>query len=197
MREEIELMRVVRVPPMGKLVIEINGNRYENLSDISDERLKRRVITAVGEMMGLAGGYQALVDADVAPPLANQTPSGKLQQKAAALKEQQDRFLDRLEQEKDRLSATVNKTPVNIPEPTITPDSSVQPPTLVEQIDEVLQRHVVRNAEFNGRSIHLVQGPEGNVQIEVDGEKFNRPKDIADKNIQIMIKKAIKEWEAS
>ena len=103
MREELELMRIMRVPPMGKLVILMGDKRYEKLSDIKDSRLKRRVITAIGELMGFAGGYQALVDADVAPPLTAQTPSGSIQSKAASLKEQQDRFLETLQNTKERL----------------------------------------------------------------------------------------------
>ncbi|MEM7333804.1 MAG: hypothetical protein AAF490_17080, partial [Chloroflexota bacterium] len=123
MREEIELMRIVRVPPMGRLVIEVGSKRYENLSEISDERLKRRIITAIGELMGLAGGYQTLVDADVAPPLSAKTPSGTLQQKAASLKEQQDRFLEELERTKERMAAPSNQPNVDLPKEPITPDS--------------------------------------------------------------------------
>ena len=197
MREEIELMRIVRVPPMGRLVIEVGNHRYETLSEINDERLKRRIITAIGELMGLAGGYQALVDADVAPPLSAKTPSGGLQQKAASLKEQQERFLERLEQEKERLASSSSQPPAAPSPPAITPDTPAQSLSIVEQIDEILQANKSQLPQFQNRSIHLVQGVEGNVQIEVDGEIFNRPKDISDKLIQRLIKTSIKEWESN
>lgn len=195
MREEIELMRVVRVPPLGRLVIEIGTNRYEQISEITDERLKRRVITAIGELMGLAGGYQTLVDEGVAPPISAQTPSGSLQQKAAALKEQQERFIASLEQEKQLLAKQVPalETPLK-PE---MPIEAAKPNSIVEQIDVILQKHKNANAAFKDRSIHLMQGPDGNVKIEVDGKIFDRPKDIDDKEIQITIKRALKEWEST
>lgn len=197
MREEIELMRVIRVPPMGKLVIEIGTNRYENISEINDERLKRRVITAIGELMGLAGGYQALVDEGVAPPLSAQTPSGSLQKKAAALKEQQERFLETLEKEKDALA---RQTKGAMPEtavstPTIT-NEPAKPSSLVDQIDNVLQKHVQATEQLRNRDIHLIQGPDGNIKIKVDGKVFDRPKDIEEKLIQLTIKQALKEWES-
>ena len=39
MDNEIEVMRVIRVPPMGKLVVEVNGKRYEQLGDVSNAAL--------------------------------------------------------------------------------------------------------------------------------------------------------------
>ena len=198
MREEIELMRVVRVPPLGRLVIEIGTNRYENISDISDDRLKRRIITAIGELMGLAGGYQTLVDEGVAPPLTAQTPSGSLQRKAASLKEQQDRFLDKLEEEKSSLASSAkidkNMDPISA---TSANNEQAQPTSIIEQIDVVLQNHKNANPALSERSIHLIQGTDGNVKIEVDGTTFDRPKDIAEKEIQITIKQALKEWEST
>lgn len=196
MREEIELMRIVRVPPMGRLVVQAASNRYENLSEIEDDRLKRQVITAIGELIGFVGGYQALVDEGVAPPLSAQTPSGGLQSKAAALKEQQDRFLATLQNEKERM-AQANQSR-RVPEVDVTqPTPEQEPASIVEQIDLILQRYLSQSEAYNGRSIHLVQGPEGNVKIQVDGQVFDRPRDIEEKPIQVMIKRALKEWEAT
>lgn len=196
MREEIELMRVVRVPPLGRLVIEVGNERYEKITEIEDERLKRRVITAIGELMGLAGGYQTLVDEGVAPALAVQTPSGSLQQKAAALKEQQERFLESLEQEKETIIRQAKGTGREERPPVQEPVSE-EPLSIVEQIDAILQKHKNANPAFNGRSIHLIQGSDGNVKIEVDGQIYDRPKDINDRDIQITIKQALKEWEST
>lgn len=197
MREEIELMRILRVPPLGKLVIQEGGSRYETLSEVQDERLRRRIITAIGELMGFAGGYQALVDEGVAPPLAAQTPSGGLQSKAAALKEQQERFLEQLEQQKaETVQANKSRTL-----PQVTADTvehiEKEPVSLIKQIDAILQRHISSSDRYRDRSIHLIQGAEGNVKIEVDGRVYDRPRDIDEKPIQLMIKKALKEWEAS
>lgn len=197
MREEIELMRIMRVPPLGKLVVQEGGNRYEMLSEVQDERLRRRIITAIGELMGFAGGYQALVDEGVAPPLTAQTPSGGLQSKAAALKEQQDRFLDRLEQERERLAQANATRSVPDPSASVVQEAKKEPASIVEQIDKILQRYVASSDMYSSRSIHLIQGREGNVKIEVDGRVYDRPRDIDEKPIQLMIKRALKEWEAT
>ena len=44
MRRDLEVMRVLRVPPMGKLVAEVDGERYETLSEITDEKARRVIL---------------------------------------------------------------------------------------------------------------------------------------------------------
>ena len=41
MRRELEVMRVWRIPPLGKLDIEVDGQRYQNLSEITDDKVRR------------------------------------------------------------------------------------------------------------------------------------------------------------
>ena len=74
MRRELEVMRILRVPPLGKLVAEVNGERYQNLSEITDEKARRVLLAAIGELIDFAGSYQALVDAGVASPAAHTIP---------------------------------------------------------------------------------------------------------------------------
>ena len=51
MRRELEVMRVLRVPPLGKLVVEVDNVRYENLAEITDEKAKRVLLAAIGELI--------------------------------------------------------------------------------------------------------------------------------------------------
>lgn len=75
MHDEIEVMRVIRVPPMGKLVIEASGQRLEKLHEIQSDQVKQRVLAAIGELITFAGGYRALENAGLAPPL--EPPRGR------------------------------------------------------------------------------------------------------------------------
>ena len=70
MQNEVEIMRVLRVPPMGKLVVSFNGQRYESIAELSEENVRQLMQAAIGELITFAGGYQTLVDAGVAPSLA-------------------------------------------------------------------------------------------------------------------------------
>lgn len=202
MRRELEVMRVLRVPPLGKLVIEIGSQRYETLSEISDEKAKRVILAAIGELINFAGDYQALVDAGVASPVVGAaSPS---EEPATPLEQRQAEFLARLEAERD---AAQNAPP---PKPKFAVLSGVQsrPETpapaqpvkrelsVAEQIDEILQKHIAADPEMAERSIRLVQDPAGGIQIEVDGKQYEKPGDISESQIQLLIKRAVKEWDA-
>lgn len=203
MRKELEIMRVLRVPPLGKLVVEVNGQRYENLSEIKEENVRHLLLAAIGELMVFAGGYNKLVEAGVAPSLYAPAPAPAQE---SSLTQQQARFLASLEAERDALKGSPSLRPqasvlVGLEpgvEPARTPPvSDAKSPNLVGQIDAILQRYVAADPELARRSIHLVQDPTGGLQIEVDGTYYRRPREIEDRKIQLVIKRALKDWESS
>lgn len=220
MRNEIEIMRILRLPPLGKLVVEINEQRYETAAEITDPKLRQRILAAVGELVVLAGGYQNLVDVGVAPLLKNATPAPPQAAPAEAddvspeMARQQAEFLAQLEAQRDQL---VGKPPkggfrlFNRPEPvtnaeplvTFTPVGDVKPiveppkpQTIAEQIDAILQKHLATDPQMTSRSIRLRQNATGGLRIEVDGKHYEKPTDIPDKEVQLLIKMAVKEWNA-
>ena len=69
--------------------------------------------------------------------------------------------------------------------------------SLVEQVDAILQRHLLADPELADRKIHLVQNASGGLIIDVDGKRYERPRDIENPQIQMMIKRALKEWEST
>lgn len=200
MRRELEVMRVWRVPPLGKLVIEVDDQRYQNLSEITDEKARRVLLAAIGEMIDFAGSYQVLVDAGVAPAL------GPAKEASPPLEQQQAEFLARLEKERDALKGTPPPKPplavlggAKLSEEALAAQEAARkrPLSVAEQIDEILQKHVAATPDMVERSIHLVQNPAGGILIEVDGKKFGKPADIPEPVIQELIKRAVKEWDAA
>ena len=65
MKNEIEMMRVLRVPPMGKLVVDANEERYATLADVTNPKVRQRLLAAIGELVDFCGGYKVLEDAGV------------------------------------------------------------------------------------------------------------------------------------
>jgi hypothetical protein len=199
MQNEIEIMRVLRVPPMGKLVVSFNNERYESITDISQANVRQLMQAAIGELILFAGGYQNLVDAGVAPPLAANSPAagtGQIQDDEAA------RFVSQLEQERDAIKSAKPKPTVSLlanlrPRPARNEASANKMMSLVEQVDTILQRYLLTEPELAERKIHLVQDASGGLVIEVDGKQYDRPREIEDPRIQLMIKQALKEWEAT
>lgn len=203
MQNEIEVMRVLRVPPMGKLVVSFNGQRYESITELSEANVRQLMQAAIGELITFAGGYQNLVDAGVAPPLT-QPSSARSASSASASEEnaEAERFVNRMQEERDALKSTGPK-----PSPSLLTNLRRRPASneasankmlsLVEQVDAILQRHLLTDPELAERKIHLVQDVKGGLTIEVDGHRYERPRDIDNPKIQAMIKRALKEWEAS
>ncbi|HFE66515.1 MAG TPA: hypothetical protein ENJ93_04550 [Chloroflexi bacterium] len=200
MKNEIEVMRVFRVPPRGQLAVEINGQRYENISDIEAANWRQLALTAVGELIHFAGGYQTLVDAGVAAPAASPAPPSPAgESPPLSPEEQQAQFL--AEQQAQLLAAKASRT---VRQPGIIPPlgktkkapAEQQPLSLLEQIDLVLQKHVLADPELANRSIHLTGSGEGGVHVNVDGKIYDNPRDIEDSRIKLAIKMALKEWES-
>lgn len=196
MPNKLEVMRIVRVPPLSKLVVEIRDNSYNNLQEIPDAAVQRRILAAIGDLIVFAGGYQQLVDAGVAPPLSTPSASQPKPSETAELREKQAQFLAKLSHATDE-------------EPEFSPSSvsllgsfrrkttvSPRPLSLAEQIDEILQEKIASYPQLAGRKINIVADPKGGLRILVDGRYYNRPSEIEEKGIAGLIKLAIKEWEA-
>lgn len=197
MNKEVEVMRVIRIPPLGKLVVEYRGKRYELISEVAEENVKQFLLTAVGELIAFSGGYQQLVNEGLAPPIVPAAQPRPIGESDESLTEQQARFLAGLEASRDAMVAEKKRPPSvalpGIPRVSAQPSQALNP---VEQIDRILQRYVEADPELENRSIHLVQHPAGGLQIDVDGKRYQRPSEIEDQRIQVLIKKAIKEWES-
>jgi hypothetical protein len=198
MRQELEVMRVLRVPPMGKLVVEVNGERYDRIDEVTDEHSKRRLLAAVGELISFAGNYDSLVEAGVAPPLAAETAESEMEDEA--LTRQQARFIEQLERQRDAIKAVserrLNETPVvDISDETpITRLRSRQSISMAEQIDTILQELKYQDSALSSRIIRLRQNPAGGLHIEVDGKLYEEPGEIEDKAIQKLIRQAVYTW---
>lgn len=202
MHRELEVMRVWRVPPLGKLVVEVDGQRYQKLTEITDEKAQRVLLAAIGEMIDFAGNYQVLVDAGVAPAV------GQVKE-APPLEQQQAEFLARLERERDAVKGTPPPRPplavlggAKLSEEALAALAAQEaarkrPLSVAEQIDEILQKHIAASPDMAERVVHLVQNPAGGILIEVDGKKFGKPADIPEPAIQELIKRAVKEWDAA
>ncbi len=196
MRRELDVMRVLRVPPLGKLVIEVGTARYESLAEITDEKTKRVLLAAIGELINFAGNYEALVEAGVAPP----SESSKTASQEPPLEQRQAEFLARLESERDALKGTPPLNPtLAAPSPTVVAEiPSVQRElSVAEQIDAILQQFIAADPEMANRSVHLIPNPSGGILIEVDGTMYQKPGDIPEQPIQLLIKRAVKKWDSA
>jgi len=196
METEVEVMQVIRVPPSGKLVVQINGQRYDNLSEITSETLKQRLIAAIGELIVFVDGYDVLVDAGVAPPPAISSPESS---QPSSIEARRESFKAAQTQ---NLSNNLSSNDATIvPKEPITAGTSATEPAdqsleldIVGQIDTLLQKHVSADPSLAGRSIHLAKDPTGSLQIRVDSHVYSDPSDVEENAIRLAIKAALEEW---
>lgn len=221
MRNEIEIMRILRMPPLGKLTVDVNETRYESINDVADVKLRQRLLAAVGELVAFAGGYGVLEEAGFAPQLTPPKAAAVEELETAVpleVKQQQEAFLTDLERklaaEKSQpvkkgrsgsiFSPAVPLTGSADPIVEITETGEVKPVPLAakplsiaEQIDIILQKHIAADPTMAQRRIQLEQNPAGGLQILVDGKRYEKPADIEDVEVQALIKGAVKEWNAT
>lgn len=195
MDKELLVMKVWRVPPLGKLEVEVNGKRIQTLEEAGHPAVQQRLQTAIGELISFAGGYQELVNHGFAPSLKLSPPAGE----ADPQQDVQGEFLKSLEKQfvtehGHRPDAVKTKEEILLEPPPV----DEEPPllSLVEEIDQILQRHIQADPRMAGRTIHLHPAMAGGLQIEVDGSYYQRPGEIPDKAVQLLIKNALQEWES-
>jgi len=196
MEREIEVMCIIRVPPRGKLVVQIGDDRYKTLAEVPQAAMQQRILAAIGELITFVDGYQKLVDAGLAPPAA--PPPARSRKATGELNQQQAEFLRSLERGEF--------TPAESPSPPgllRRPARSAPPPELSKQaniaaqINAILDRLLAENPQFAGKNIKL-HAPDGaSLQIEVDGRFYQNPNQIDDQAARAIIKRALQEWDKS
>lgn len=197
MDRDVDVFRVLRKPPMGKLVIEVNSTQYEKISEVPTGNLKQRILAAVGELVVFVDGYDSLVRAGMAPPISGTDQAGVPY--ASSMEDRQVAFRNELERQ--RYEAQLKSQAQQISEP---PDSTSggdsvtdfdPEDSLVDQIDIILQRYLAEDPSLKGRVAHLESAPEGGLRIRVDNNYHSQPKEIEDGRIRRALMLALREWE--
>ena len=203
MEHEVEVFRVIRVPPMGALTVYAEGARHTDLKSIKSDTTRQRLLAAIGELVSFAGGYDALVKAGVAPSIARAEarPVGvSSEEEDEELKKRQEAFLNQLERSGQGRPAAESYTDSVITgesdRPALAGESARGSVNIVDEIDLILQRRLAANEQLAHRSIKLRQAQGERLQIVVDGKVYQHPNEIADEEVKQVLKQALQEWEA-
>lgn len=187
MENEMVVMSVARVPPMGKLVVDSLGARYESLSEVSDDAVRRMLNAAIAELVVFAGGYDKLVQAGLAPPLASQPGEGQ-EAIPPSLEERQAAFESAVAQQLDELLAETAAGPASVAE-------AAEPLSIPDQINPIIERHLAANSDLAGHLVRLEQDLKGNLSVICDGKVYERPDQIEDPAVRKAIRAALSEWD--
>ncbi len=167
---------VMRDAASGGWMIEINSVRYTNLKDIHDDRTASKVLEALAGLQELAGlkrpaampsAPPALARSDI-PPAGQSKPNVEPAVAAA-------------------LQAGNSSSPVH-PAP---------PNSMLDQIEKILQRNLMRQPELSRRKIHVGAARDGSLLIEVDQQFYQAVGDVPEPAVRNIIQVSIQEWERS
>jgi len=186
--DAIEVMRIFRDLADGSLLVEINGQRYRRLADITDAQIGRRFI---GNAQALAR-FALLGDLNIPDNWAEIPPESMSQVTPStppALPPVQ-RSTSPPPTDSARRGGLFSSGRSNS-EAEPTPELS-----MVEQIEELLQFRLAATPELAQRSIHLRPAHDGGVRIEIDGSFFEGVGEVPDNQIREFIQSTIREWEA-
>lgn len=191
-----EVFRVVRMGPMGKLLIEVGGQRYSNIVEIEDGAVGRRVLLAfqeLGEFVGPHGAWRL-------PAMHRQD---ELAGREPELTVEQQEFLARLEAtppdgaiEERGLGAVEflqQKSSPSAPEAGAASEPEAR--SLVDELEELLQVRMTGRPEMSGRSLHFRSTSAGELRIEVDGREYEAIEDIPDSEIVAELRATVRDWE--
>ncbi len=185
MENEMVVMSVVRVPPMGKLVVGAVGGRYETIDEVKDQAVRRMINAAIAELVVFAGGYEKLVEAGLAPPVTGEhKPAAS--PIPASMAERQAAFEEAVGQQQNEMLRETNLTG----KPAVD-----EPLSIPDQINPLIQKYLAADPQLTDVIAKLEQDVKGNLSVIVDGKIYERPDMIEDAAIRKAIKAALSEWD--
>ncbi len=209
--EPVELLRLLRNPQSGQLIVEVAGQHYAKLADITDKKIGQYVLQLAAHLLAFTNGV-IVTDAgmkSIYTPKVTQTPRPiappqKVQSGASgpapvpkAPPEVEAAFLASLHAQ----SPQPEPKPQNLgffkrskPE---TPPPSVPTLNLAEEINDIVQTRLRYSPLTNITLIEITSDPGGGIRIQVNDEFYSSPDDVIDQDARELIKASIKEWEQS
>jgi hypothetical protein len=180
---EQQLLRVSRTDE-GELTVFVQGQPCNRLRDISDPRAGREAIEALQATLAFAEGWVPFIQKELTEPAVSTEPTGPQERRPR-------QPLRPVRPAADSASATVVKPGVR------EPGSMLDPLTMVEEIDALVQRRLKERPDLADRLITLTIGLGEGLRIYMDQQVFQTVDEIDDPHVRALIQDAIREWESS
>jgi len=195
-----EVLRVLRDKLTGRVLVEINGKRFGELSEVKESDVRRALLLTLRDLQEFVGVSATTVGASVSPaaPVAPVVPA------PTAFRPSDSAPAIHLN------PAPLPKAQPEASEPLRTPTMNLfrqfavaremsakeLPPlkSLAQQIDDVLQ-HVIAGTPFAVQNLHVASGPNDSVIFEIGTQIFNSVDEIPDATLQTVFREAIRRWE--
>ncbi|MEW5960253.1 MAG: hypothetical protein AB1801_21215 [Chloroflexota bacterium] len=211
--EPAELLRLLRHPQTGQLIVEVAGQRYTRLTDVTDKHVGQYILKLVTHLLAFTNG---MIDTEagvrtIYSPTVGQTPPplgtfppptapgpapGPLPASPAA-----------------QSSPATSPPPAALrPSPPLAPPET--PPSrgllgrsspstllpslnLANEINKIAQARLLASPLAATTDLEITSDPGGGIRIKVNGVIYASPDDIPNPEVRELIKASIKQWERS
>jgi hypothetical protein len=219
-----ELLRLLRHPETGQLIVEVAGQRYTKLAEVTDKkvgqyilRLATHFLAFTNGVIGTESGVKAVFNPKVGktpPPLTPVAPSPEREAPPAAPAETgragsvpkpppevEAAFLESLRSQPS--------PPASPPRPGLLGRSTPPPPAssasssslpglnLAEEINKIAQSRLMASPLASSTDLEITSDPGGGIRIKVNGVIYTSPNDVPQAEVRELIKASIKQWERS
>lgn len=222
-----ELLRLLRQPDSGQLVVEVAGQQFYKLTDIPDKKIGQYILKLTANLLSFTNGMieteagvksvfnpkldttpQPLTPAPPAPqkpittvpppkPVQPERPPAETSSIPKPPPEAQVAFLAALQ--------TQSTKPATPPPPrrgllgrTHTSAQPILPSlNLAEEINKIVQVRLAISPLATNAKIEITSDPGGGIRIKVNGIPYASPDDVPDAEARELIKASIKQWERS
>lgn len=218
-----EVLRVLRHPLTGRLIVEIAGRRYQSLAEVDDPEAAQGLHVTLRDLQRFVGVEPAAPEAGpalmpawpaapapapppAAPPLSTPTPAD-IAPPAVVLPPAEAPTPAELPPLNPLPPPAKPAASGTLRVPSMNPFRQIQilrelgslepapPSAIAEQIDDVLQQ-LISGTPFATRELKVQTGPQGGVIFAVDGASFTDLAAIPDAAAQAVFREAIRQWEA-
>lgn len=171
---------VLRDPVSKEWQVELGGVRYPNLREIHDDRLAHRVLEALEGLQIFAGISRSTAAATPMPSTTTLPPAApNIPVIPPSVPRVEQTILTALTQ-----SGAPSK-----------PRYPAPPNSILDQIEKVVQRNLLKDPVLADRRIHVGAAADGSLLIEVDWDTYKSADEIPEDSVRSLIKTSIQEWE--
>ncbi len=219
--EPEELLRLLRDPQSGQMLVQVSGQRYQKLADITDKGVGQFILKVAAHLLAFTNGM-IVTDSGVMSlhnPKVGQTPkpvaapiriasaSSNSSGAAASIRPAADLSVPKPSSEAALLNSLAVPPPQS--ESTLQPLSlfgrvkPTPPPAalpalnLAQEINEIVQTRLKYMPLGQTSKVEVLSGPDGGIKINVNGRFYSSPDEVPDLEVKALIKESIKQWETS
>ncbi|MBN1994572.1 MAG: hypothetical protein JW953_17875 [Anaerolineae bacterium] len=223
--EPTELLRLLRHPRSGQLIVEVAGQRYGRLADIDDRETGQYILELAAHLLAFTGGVIA-TEVGVksvylpkvgetpmsltAPTPVSQLPDPSAYEPATSSPEPEPSSAKpelvpkpSPEAEVAFLASLKAQSPEPQPRGFLGRSSAASPGAssqltgfnLADEINKIVQTRLLVSPLASTTAIDILSDPGGGIQIKVNETIYAGPDDIPDPEVKALIKDSIKQWE--